>query len=58
MKKRVPLEKSMDEFAVNPDPKESVGAEREAIVAALGKTAEQIDAANKRGLPPWQAKEQ
>jgi len=48
----------MDEFAVNPDPKESVGAEREAIVAALGKTAEQIDAANKRGLPPWQAKEQ
>jgi hypothetical protein len=53
-----PLEKSMSEFAVNPDPKESLGAEREAIVAALGKTAAQIDAANKRGLPPWQAKEQ
>lgn len=53
-----PLEKSMSEFAVNPVPKESVGAEREAIVAALGKTAVQIDAANKHGLPAWQAKEQ
>lgn len=51
------LEKSMSEFAVNPDPKESAGAEREAIVAALGKTAEQIDVLNKRGLPPWQSKE-
>jgi hypothetical protein len=57
-KKGDPLEKSMDEFAVNPDPKETVGAEREAIVAALGITAQQIDAANKRGLPPWQAKQQ
>jgi hypothetical protein len=53
-----PLEKSMGEFAVNPDAKESAGAEREAIVVALGKTAAQIDAANKRGLPAWQAKEQ
>ena len=53
-----PLEKSMSEFAVNPDSKESVGAQREAIVAALEKTAAQIDAANKRGLPPWQAKQQ
>jgi hypothetical protein len=52
------LEKSLDEFAVNQSPKESAGAEREAIVAALTKTASQIDAANKRGLPPWQAKEQ
>jgi hypothetical protein len=53
-----PLAKSMSEFAVNPDTKESAGAERDAIVAALEKTAAQIDAANKRGLPPWQAKEQ
>jgi hypothetical protein len=52
------LEKSMSEFAVNPDNKEIPGAEREAIVAALAKTAAQIDAANRRGLPPWQAKEQ
>ena len=52
-----PLEKSMSEFAVNPE-KETAGAAREAIVAALGKTAEQIDAANKKGLPGWQAKEQ
>ena len=52
-----PLEKSMDEFAVNPEPTETPGAEREAIVVALGKTAAQIDAANRRGLPPWQAKE-
>ena len=42
-----PLEKSMSEFAVNPDAKEAVGTEREAIVAALEKTASQIDAANK-----------
>jgi hypothetical protein len=53
-----PLAKSMGEFAVNPDTKETPGAEREAIVAALEKTATQIDSANKRGLPPWQAKEQ
>jgi len=46
------------EFSVNPETKESLGAEREAIVAALGKTAAQIDAANKKGLPGWQAKEQ
>ncbi|HTB14079.1 MAG TPA: hypothetical protein VK752_21050 [Bryobacteraceae bacterium] len=52
------LEKSVSEFTVNPDPKETAGAEREAVVAALGKTAAQIDAANKRGLPGWQAKEQ
>jgi hypothetical protein len=58
MKQKAPLENSISEFAVNPDPKESGGAEREAIVAALEKTASQIDAANKRGLPPWQAKEQ
>jgi hypothetical protein len=50
--------KSMSEFAVNPVTNESPGAEREAIVAALGKTAAQIDAANRRGLPPWQATEQ
>jgi len=31
---------------INPDPKESAGAEHEAIVAALGKSAAQIDAAN------------
>jgi hypothetical protein len=49
------LEKSLDEFAVNRNTKESAGAEHEAIVAALTKTASQIDAANKRGLPPWQA---
>jgi hypothetical protein len=53
-----PLEKSMSEFAVNPAPKESTGAEREAIVAAFSKTAAQIDAANRHGLPPWQAKVQ
>jgi hypothetical protein len=52
-----PLEQSMSEFAVNPDAKETPGAEREAIVAALQKTASQIDAANRRGLPPWQTKE-
>jgi hypothetical protein len=52
------LEKSVSEFTVNPDPKETAGAEREAVVAALGKTAAQIEAANKRGLPEWQAKEQ
>ena len=52
------LEKDLKEFTINPDPKESAGAEHEAIVAALSKTAAQIDAANKRGLPPWQAKEQ
>jgi hypothetical protein len=51
------LDKSV-EFTINQDPKESAGAEHEAIVAALNKTAAQIDAANKRGLPPWQAKEQ
>ena len=50
------MEESLNEFAVNLDAKESAGAEREAIVAALGKTAVQIDAANKRGLPPWQSK--
>jgi hypothetical protein len=53
-----PLEKSMSEFAINPETTETLGAEREAIVAALGKTAAQIDAANKHGLPAWQAKEQ
>jgi hypothetical protein len=58
IKQQAPLEKSIGEFAVNPEPKESMGAEREAIVAALAMTASQIDAANKRGLPPWQAKEQ
>jgi hypothetical protein len=52
------LDKTVSEFTINPDPKESAGAEHEAIVAALSKTAAQIDAANKRGLPPWQAKEQ
>ncbi len=52
------LEKTVSEFSINPDTKETSGAEREAIVAALGKTAAQIDAANKRGLPAWQAKEQ
>jgi hypothetical protein len=52
------LEKTVSEFKINPDPKESAGAEREAIVAALGKTAAQIDAANRKGLPPWSAKEQ
>jgi hypothetical protein len=52
------LENSMSEFAVNPESKETAGAAREAIVAALGKTAAQIDAANRKGLPPWQAKEQ
>jgi len=57
-KSGTPLENSMSEFAVNSDMKEIPGAEREAIVAALTKTAAQIDAANKRGLPPWQAKEQ
>jgi hypothetical protein len=57
-KKEDPLEKDLSEFNVNPDPKESLGAEHEAIVAALEKTASQIDVANKRGLPPWQAKEQ
>jgi hypothetical protein len=46
------------EFTVNPAPKEAEGAEREAVVAALSKTAAQIDAANKHGLPAWQAKEQ
>jgi hypothetical protein len=50
--------KSMSDFVINPDTKETAGAEREAIVAALHNTATQIDAANKRGLPPWQAKEQ
>jgi hypothetical protein len=52
------LEKNLSEFAVNPDTKETAGAAREAIVAALGKTAAQIDAANRKGLPAWQAKEQ
>jgi hypothetical protein len=52
------LEKTASEFTINPDDKESAGAEREAIVVALGKTAAQIDAANKKGLPPWSAKEQ
>jgi hypothetical protein len=52
------LEKTVSEFKINPDSKESAGAEHEAIVAALGKTAAQIDAANRKGLPPWQAKEQ
>lgn len=52
------LEKTVSEFKINPDPKESAGAEHEAIVAALGKTAAQIDAANRKGLPPWSAKEQ
>ena len=52
------LEKTVSDFKTNPDPKESTGAEHEAIVAALGKTAAQIDAANRKGLPPWQAKEQ
>jgi hypothetical protein len=51
-------EKTVSEFKINPDSKESAGAEREAIVAALGKTAAQIDAANRKGLPPWSAKEQ
>lgn len=46
------------EFAVNPDDKETASATREAIVAALGMTAAQIDAANRKGLPGWQAKEQ
>ena len=53
-RKGASLEKSVSEFSINPDAKESAGAEREAIVAALEKTASQIDAANKRGLPPWQ----
>jgi hypothetical protein len=48
---------SVSEFKINPDSKESAGAEREAIVAALGKTAAQIDAANRKGLRPWSAKE-
>ena len=52
------LEKTVSEFKINPDSKESAGAEHEAIIAALGKTAAQIDAANRKGLPPWQAKEQ
>ena len=54
----VSLEKTVSEFKINPDAKESAGAEYEAIVAALGKTAAQIDAANRKGLPPWSAKEQ
>lgn len=49
--------KSKSEFIVNPESNEAP-AEREAIVAALGKTAAQIVEANKRGLPPWQSKEQ
>jgi hypothetical protein len=48
----------LSEFSINPDTKETSGAEREAIVAALGKTAAQIDAANRRGMPAWQANEQ
>ncbi len=52
------LEKNLSEFAVNPDSKETAGAAREAIVAALGKTAAQIDGANRKGLPAWQGKEQ
>jgi hypothetical protein len=52
------VEKTLSDFTVNPDAKETASATREAIVAALGKTAAQIDAANKKGLPPWQAKEQ
>jgi hypothetical protein len=52
------VEKTLSDFTVNPDAKETAGAAREAIVAALGKTAAQIDAANRKGLPPWQAKEQ
>lgn len=48
-----PLEKSMSEFAVNPDVEDGPGATREAIVAALEKTASLIDTANKRGLPRW-----
>jgi hypothetical protein len=52
------VEKNLSDFAVSPDSKESAGAAREAIVAALGKTAAQIDAANRKGLPAWQAKEQ
>lgn len=52
------LDKTVSEFSINPDSKESAGAEHEAIVAALGKTAAQIDAANRKGLPPWSAKEQ
>ncbi len=53
-----PLERSMGEFAVNSNSNEDGGAAREAIVAALGKTAAQIDAANKRGLPSWQSQQQ
>lgn len=52
------LERTVSDVKINPDPKESAGAEHEAIVAALGKTAAQIDAANRKGLPPWSAKEQ
>ncbi len=52
------LKDTVSEFKINPDSKESAGAEREAIVAALGKTAAQIDAANRKGLQPWSAKEQ
>jgi hypothetical protein len=52
------VEKTLSDFTVNPDAKETAGAAREAIVAALGRTAAQIDAANRKGLPPWQAKEQ
>lgn len=45
------------EFTPNPDSKEAAGAEHQAIVAALNKTATQIAAANQRGLPQWQAKD-
>ena len=50
--------KDLSDFIVNPEPKEEASAEREAIVIALTKSAAQISDANKRGLPPWQAKEQ
>ena len=40
-------------FVASKQKQEKTTAEREAIFAALQQQAIQIDAANKRGLPPW-----
>jgi hypothetical protein len=52
------LDKTLDQFTINPGSKQEDGAAHHAIVAAFAKTAAQIDAANKRGLPPWQARQE
>jgi len=52
------LDKTLDQFTINPAAKDEAGAEHQAVVAALARAASQIVAANNRGLPSWQDKQE